>query len=68
MLAGLQKMWLVGVLQLQPEDLIPFNVQERRKHDQDEAAICLQAFVPGSAQLSWGSSTSSFTVHNTTKW
>jgi len=49
--AGLQKVWLVGVLQSQTEDSALFNVQERGKYGQDEAAICLQAFVPGIAVL-----------------
>jgi hypothetical protein len=30
--AGLQKMWLVGVLQSQTEDFALFNVQERGKY------------------------------------
>ena len=47
--AGLQKMWLVAGLQSQTEDSALFNVQERGKYGQDEAAICLQAFVPGTA-------------------
>jgi len=49
--AGLQKMWLVAGLQSQTEDSALFNVQERGKYGQDEAAICLQAFVPGIAVL-----------------
>ena len=40
-------MWLVRLLQSQTEDFILFNVQEWGKHGQDEAAIRLQASVPG---------------------
>ncbi|TVU33733.1 hypothetical protein EJB05_25566, partial [Eragrostis curvula] len=46
---GLPKMWFVGILQSQAEDILLFNVQKRDKYGQDEAAICLQAFVPGIA-------------------
>ncbi|PWZ18188.1 DNA-directed RNA polymerase III subunit 2 [Zea mays] len=46
---GLQKMWLVRLLQSQTEDFILFNVQEWGKHGQDEAAIRLQASIPGIA-------------------
>ena len=42
-------MWLVRLLQSQTEDFIMFNVQEWGKHGQDEAAIRLQASVPGVA-------------------
>jgi hypothetical protein len=45
--SGLQKMWLVRLLQSQTEDFILFNVQEWGKHGQDEAAIRLQASIPG---------------------
>ncbi|CAD6252253.1 unnamed protein product [Miscanthus lutarioriparius] len=44
-----RKCGLLGVLQSQTEDSALFNVQERGKYGQDEAAICLQAFVPGVA-------------------
>jgi hypothetical protein len=46
-----RKCGLLGVLQSQAEDFALFNVQEWRKYGQDEAAICLQAFVPGIAVL-----------------
>jgi len=46
-----RKCGLLGVLQSQTEDSALFNVQERGKYGQDEAAICLQAFVPGIAVL-----------------
>jgi hypothetical protein len=48
--SGLQKMWLVRLLQSQTEDFILFNVQEWGKHGQDEAAIRLQASVPGNCK------------------